>query len=177
MKLHVYHSGFIALLLGLSACTVYAQSFGVESHNTLMPASGGMAGTSIARPQDLTSSINANPATLTQFGGTQFTFGGAWAEATLNIDQTAPLPLLGVQPFAGKSQALGVMGVERDEAGVGRKDVSYVLDPGHVFPDRGVGDLEALLLGVERDPDANGLVVLVSTSEPSSAAMKSGLSS
>ena len=39
-----------------------AQSFGIELHNTLMPASGGMGGTSIAAPQDLLSSINGNPA-------------------------------------------------------------------------------------------------------------------
>src|SRR5438128_1048467 len=58
--------------LALIANSAQAQGFGVESHNTLMPASGGMAGTSIARPQDLTSSMNANAATLTQFKGTQF---------------------------------------------------------------------------------------------------------
>ena len=49
---------------------VHAQSFGVELHNTLTPASGAMAGTSLARPQDLQSAVNANPATLTQFRGT-----------------------------------------------------------------------------------------------------------
>ena len=97
------------IVLALSAEVAWSQSFGVESHNTTMPASGGMGGVSIARPQDLTSALNANPATLTQFRGTQFTFSGAWAEATLNLSQTAPLPLVGVQPFSGKSQALGVL--------------------------------------------------------------------
>src|SRR5689334_4513595 len=84
-----------ALVLGRSAA---AQSFGVELNNTLMPASGAMAGASIALPQDLTSGINANPATLTQFQGTQFLFGGAWAEPTFNVEQTGPIPLLGVGP-------------------------------------------------------------------------------
>ncbi len=88
----------------------WGQSFGVEAHNTTMPASGGMGGVSIARPQDLVSAISANPATLTQYRGTQFTFAGSWAEATMNLTQTIPLPLTGVQPFSGKSQALGVLG-------------------------------------------------------------------
>lgn len=104
--------------LALLVCTVSsmwaasanAQSFGVESHNTLMPASGGMAGVSIAQPQDLTSALNGNPATLTQFQGTQFLFGGAWAEPTFNLTQTAPIPLLGVGAYDGKSTAQGVAG-------------------------------------------------------------------
>ena len=56
------------LLLGalLAARMASAQTFGVELHNTLMPAAGGMGGVSIAQPQDLTSAINANPAALTQ---------------------------------------------------------------------------------------------------------------
>ena len=66
--------------LAVAPAIVRGQTFGVELNNTLMPASGGMAGVSIARPQDLTSAINANPATLTQFKGTQATFSGAWAE-------------------------------------------------------------------------------------------------
>ena len=56
---------------------VRAQSFGAELFNTLTPASGGMAGTSIARPQDNVSAINGNAASLTQYRGTQFTVGGA----------------------------------------------------------------------------------------------------
>src|SRR6476659_1717897 len=81
--------------LSLLARAARAQSFGVELNNTLMPASGGMAGTSIAQPQDLTSSLNGNPGTLTQFQGTQFTFGGAWAEPTFNLTQTSNIPIVG----------------------------------------------------------------------------------
>jgi hypothetical protein len=47
----------------------YGQSFGVELQNTLMSASGGMGVVSIARLQDLTSAMNANPASLSQFRG------------------------------------------------------------------------------------------------------------
>ncbi len=68
----------IACCLGFRA-EAFAQSFGTELQNTMMPASGGMGGVSIARPQDLTSALNANPASLRQFRGTQVSFGGGWA--------------------------------------------------------------------------------------------------
>lgn len=95
------------VLLAGAAHVANAQSFGVELHNTLMPASGGMAGASLARPQDLQSAINGNPATLTQFRGTQFSFGGAWVEPTYDISQPTALPLLGITPFDAKSNLQG----------------------------------------------------------------------
>ena len=106
---------------------VQAQTFGVELHNTLMPASGGMGGVSIAQPQDLTSGINGNPATLTQFAGTQFIFGGAWAEPTINMNQQAQIPILDpsplIEPFSAKSTApglpLGNIGVTQDLSELG----------------------------------------------------------
>jgi long-chain fatty acid transport protein len=88
----------------------FAQTFGVELNNNVMPASGGMGGVSIARPQDFLSGINGNTATLTQFKGTQFTFSGAWAEATFNQTQTANIPVIGqpiVTPFSAKNSAPG----------------------------------------------------------------------
>jgi long-chain fatty acid transport protein len=107
-------------LIGISAAD--AQSLGVETHNTLMPASGGMAGASLSMPQDLTSAINGNPATLTQFYGTQFLFGGAWAEPTYNLShQQGLLPTLGT--FSAKSEAqgslLGNIGVTQDFSALG----------------------------------------------------------
>lgn len=97
---------FVAGIGGTRA--VRGQTFGLELHNNLMPASGGMGGVSVAQHQDITSGINGNPASLTQFSGTQFLFGGAWAEATFHMDQGAPLPLLGVLPYSAKSTAPGV---------------------------------------------------------------------
>ena len=85
MRLHRLFVFAAGLILTAGTRSATAQSFGVELHNTLMPASAGMAGASLALPQDLQSAINGNPATLTQFRGTQFSFGGAWAEATYNV--------------------------------------------------------------------------------------------
>jgi long-chain fatty acid transport protein len=87
-----------------------------------MPASGGMGGVSIARPQDLTSALNANPAALTQFRGTQILFGGGWAEPTFNLTQTSNIPIVGpnplIEPFSAKSTSpgtpVGNIGVTQD---------------------------------------------------------------
>jgi long-chain fatty acid transport protein len=111
----------LALALAWSSAAL-AQSFGVELHNTLMPAAGGMGGVSIARPQDLTSALNANPAALTQFRGTQMSFGGAWAEPTFNLSQTSNIPLVGpdplIEPYSARSTApgtpIGNIGVTQD---------------------------------------------------------------
>jgi long-chain fatty acid transport protein len=77
-----------------------------------------MAGTSVAMPQDFLSAINGNPGALADFTGTHFTFGGAWAEATYNIDQLDPLPLIGVDPYRAKSgtpgAAAGNIGVAQE---------------------------------------------------------------
>lgn len=100
-----------------------AQSFGVELHNSLMPASAGMAGASIALPQDLQSALNGNPATLTQFSGTQFAFGSAWADPTYRIEQPIPLPLLSITPYEADSNlpgsALGNIGVTQELSSFG----------------------------------------------------------
>lgn len=122
------------VLVGLFVCTtlgnrvpVQAQTFGIELHNNLMPASGGMGGVSIAQPQDVTSGINGNPASLTQFAGTQFSFGGAWAEPTFNMNQRAQIPALDpsplIEPYSAKSTAPGVaaanIGVTQDFRALG----------------------------------------------------------
>ena len=60
--------GALTILAVIWICSLprvaWTQSFGVELRNTLMPASGGMGGASMARPQDVQSAVNGNPATL-----------------------------------------------------------------------------------------------------------------
>ena len=85
------------------------QTYGIDFRNTLMPASGGMAGTSVAAPQDFLSAINGNAAALTQFEGTHFTVGGAFVGPTARLSQTDPIPLLGVDPFSQKSGTPGAV--------------------------------------------------------------------
>lgn len=99
----------------------WCQTFGVELHNTLMPAAGAMGGASLSRPQDLTSALNSNPATLSDFRGTQFLFSGAWAEPTYNLSQSSNIPIIGsplIEPYSAKSTAPGTpagnIGVTQD---------------------------------------------------------------
>jgi len=68
------------LVLAGYSLTALGQGYGTDTQNVLTPAAGGMAGVSIALPQDVPAAIFGNPATLSQFQGTQFTFGGAWVE-------------------------------------------------------------------------------------------------
>lgn len=97
------------LVAGLPcASTVQAQAFGIELHNNAMPASGGMGGASLARPQDVQSALGGNPATLSQLHGTQFSFGGAWVEPTINMDNDANIGQ-NITPYSGKSSRQGSM--------------------------------------------------------------------
>ena len=92
-----------------AANPVAAQTYGVALSNVLMPASGGMAGTSVAAPQDFLSAINGNAAALSHYKGTHFTLGGAFAESTVRLSQDTRIPLLGVRPFSQKSGTPGAV--------------------------------------------------------------------
>jgi long-chain fatty acid transport protein len=77
-------SPVFAIVTGVLLCSLpqatLGQGYGTDSQNVLTPAAGGMAGASIALPQDVPAAVFGNPATLVQFKGTQFTLGGAWTE-------------------------------------------------------------------------------------------------
>ncbi|TWT56651.1 Outer membrane protein transport protein (OMPP1/FadL/TodX) [Thalassoglobus neptunius] len=107
MRIHNLIQSFCIGALLLVARTGFAQSYGIELHNTLMPASSGMGGTSLSRPQDSISATNGNPATLTQYHGTNVTFGGAFGDANFRIRQhdAFPNPPLDpiVTPYSAKS--------------------------------------------------------------------------
>ena len=98
-----------AASVGAGSNAALGQTYGIDFRNTLMPASGGMAGTSVASPQDFLSAINGNPAALSQYEGTHFTLGGAFAEATVDLEQKQAAPLLGVAPFSAKSSTPGAI--------------------------------------------------------------------
>lgn len=114
----------IVLMLCVTSQEARAQAFGIELHNTLMPASGAMGGASLARPQDVQSAVAGNPATMAQFYGTQFSTGGAWLEPTFNMAHRGNLALPGVTPFSAKSEAegsaLGGFSVAQDMRALGK---------------------------------------------------------
>jgi len=75
--------GSIVAFGGVSS--VHAGPYGYDLHNVLAPASGAMAGTSIARPQDNVSATFGNPATLSEFKGTEFTFGASFYKPEVDL--------------------------------------------------------------------------------------------
>jgi long-chain fatty acid transport protein len=97
----------VGVVVLTAAAAAQAQPIGVEMQNTMLPVAGAMGGASIAQPQEILAAVNANPAAMARFGGTQFQFGGGFAEATFNLEQTSTLRVPGVTPFAGKSGAPG----------------------------------------------------------------------
>jgi long-chain fatty acid transport protein len=80
----------LGLVLG-SNYVARGQGYGSDTQNVLTPAAGGMAGVSLAEPQDVPAAIFGNPATLTQFRGTQFTIGGAWVEGYPTVTNNGSL--------------------------------------------------------------------------------------
>jgi long-chain fatty acid transport protein len=65
-------------LLAAMSTSVMAGPYGYDLHNVLAPVSASMAGTSIAKPLDNVSAVFGNPAGLSEFRGTEFTFGATW---------------------------------------------------------------------------------------------------
>ena len=65
-------------LLAATSTSVMAGPYGYDLHNVLAPVSASMAGTSIAKPLDNVSAVFGNPAGLSEFRGTEFTFGATW---------------------------------------------------------------------------------------------------
>ena len=116
----LFASATVIMMLAQSqlAC---GQGYGTDSQNVLTPAAGGMAGVSLAKPQDVPAAIFGNPATLTQFRGTQFTLGGAWVEGYPTVTNNGSLNN-GV-PFSVTSRTQGFacpeIGVIQDLRSVG----------------------------------------------------------
>jgi len=69
---------FSTALLAATSTSVMAGPYGYDLHNVLAPVSASMAGTSIAKPLDNVSAVFGNPAGLSEFRGTEFTFGATW---------------------------------------------------------------------------------------------------
>lgn len=94
----------VVLVLGHLGQIARGQGYGTDTQNVLTPAAGGMAGVSLAEPQDVPAAIFGNPAALTQFHGTQFTLGGAWVEGYPTVTNNGSLD--GV-PFGVTSRTQG----------------------------------------------------------------------
>ncbi len=107
IRIVIVVSALLACNVPLDPHKCFAQSFGVELQASMLPASGGMGGAGIARPQDLQTCLVLNPSTLAQKKGTQFSFSGSWVEPTINLDNDATIGAASISPFAAKSHRPG----------------------------------------------------------------------
>ena len=104
------------MVLGTLGQVCAGQGYGTDTQNVLTPAAGGMAGVSLALPQDVPAAIFGNPATLSQFHGTQFCLGGVWVEGYPTV--TSPTIPAGVTSRT-EGFALPAVGVTQDLHSVG----------------------------------------------------------
>jgi long-chain fatty acid transport protein len=103
-------AALLLCLLGLSADEAAAQTYGTDLHNVAQPASGGMAGVSLAAPQDAPSALFGNPSTMTQFRGTVVTTGLNWLQPTLKASHDGAVTgAFGGGPWSGTSQTQGFL--------------------------------------------------------------------
>ena len=112
----------IALLASLAISgTAYAGPYGYDLHNVLAPRSAGMAGTSIAKPLDNVSAIFGNPAALTDWTGTEFTFGATYYKPEVRLDHyhTGGDLSLALPTYAGAVPREVLEGVGRGDSTVG----------------------------------------------------------
>ena len=100
----------LGLMLTAQGQIARAQGYGSDTQNLLTPAGGGMAGVSVARPQDVAGAIFGNPATLSQFEGTQFSMGGAWVEGYPTVTYDGSLDIH--KSFSATSRTEGFAGSE-----------------------------------------------------------------
>ncbi len=111
----------LAMIFAARAQLAFGQGYGTDIQNVLGPASGGMAGVSIALPQDVPSAVFGNPAALAQFKGTQFTFSGGWVEGYPTVTNDGSLN--GGTPFSVTSRTEGFacpdIAVAQDLRGLG----------------------------------------------------------
>ena len=78
-------------LLAATSTSVMAGPYGYDLHNVLAPVSASMAGTSIAKPLDNVSAVFGNPAGLSEFRGTEFTFGATWYKPSAVLEHDGSL--------------------------------------------------------------------------------------
>lgn len=99
----IYSTALAVFAIGMG--NAQAAPMGSELDLTIMPASGGMEGVGVVRPQDPVAMLFGNPATLTQLKGRNaFTLGASYIGPKLEASADGAVPAAGVTgPFKGSS--------------------------------------------------------------------------
>jgi long-chain fatty acid transport protein len=83
MKNKILVIAITALFIPVAQATTY----GTDVNNTVLPATGGMAGASIARTVEGAAAVFGNPANLTQYReGTTFSFGATFLDPKIKVE-------------------------------------------------------------------------------------------
>lgn len=120
----------VAAITALFIPAAQATTFGTDVNNSVLPATGGMGGASIARTVEGAAAVFGNPANLTQYKeGTTFTFGASFLDPEIKASHDGSLTTV---PWSGSSnadkyliptisvtQGLGGLGLENLVLGLG----------------------------------------------------------
>jgi long-chain fatty acid transport protein len=77
-----------AALLMMASGGAFALNTGTDANLSMKPASGAMAGAAYTKPQEASAAVFGNPATLTQFSGTNFGIGAAYLAPGVEVRQS-----------------------------------------------------------------------------------------
>ncbi len=118
MKNKILVAAITALFIPVAQATTY----GTDVNNTALPATGGMAGASIARTVEGSAAVFGNPANLTQYTeGTTFQFGATILDAEINVVHDGLPPVTGA--WEGSSNAdpylIPTVAITQSMAGLG----------------------------------------------------------
>jgi len=92
------------LALFFASTAALATSAGTDLNLTTKARAGGMAGAAYTMPQEPSAAVFGNPATLTQFKGTNFNFGASLMSIT-SLEHQQQTTIEGVGTFTNKSQS------------------------------------------------------------------------
>ena len=102
-----------------------ATTYGTDVNNSAMPATGGMAGASIARTVEGAAAVFGNPANLTQYKeGTTFSFGATFLDPEIEVSHDGSAT---GRPWSGRSNAdkylIPTIAVTQGMGGLGLEDL------------------------------------------------------
>ena len=120
----------VAAIAALFIPVAQATTYGTDVNNTALPATGGMAGASVARTVEGAAAVFGNPANLTQYKeGTTFSFGATFLDPEIKVKHdgsTSGGPWEGSSnadkyliPTIAVTQGLGGIGLENLVLGLG----------------------------------------------------------
>ncbi len=126
MKNKILVAAITALFIPVAQATTY----GTDVNNSALPATGGMAGASIARTVEGAAAVFGNPANLTQYKeGTTFSFGATFFDPEIKVDHdgsTTGTAWSGTSnadkyliPTIAVTQGMGGLGLENLVLGLG----------------------------------------------------------